>query len=163
MRRRLILMRHAKSSWDDGSASDHERPLGERGRRDAPSVGATLADLGWIPDAAWSSDSCRTRQTWELASPAFGRDVQAEFCRDLYLAGFDEILELASEWPDDAGTMLVLGHNPGMEEAVAMLSGRPEPMTTANAALLAGSGETWRAALAGEWTLERVVRPRESR
>jgi phosphohistidine phosphatase SixA len=71
MRRRLMIMRHAKSSWKGQVPTDHDRPLNTRGRRDAVRVGKRLAKLGWVPDLVVSSDSRRTRETWERMQRRF--------------------------------------------------------------------------------------------
>jgi phosphohistidine phosphatase len=65
MGKRLIIMRHAKSSWTSGASTDHQRPLNKRGRHAAPRIGARLRDIGWIPDMVIASDSERTRETWQ--------------------------------------------------------------------------------------------------
>ncbi len=162
MNRRLILLRHAKSSWKDERQTDHERPLNRRGRESAPAVGARLLELGWRPDAVWSSDATRTVETWERMAEALGAGhVPIRFTRDLYLAGLAEIRTLARGWDDDLETVLVLGHNPGWENAASELSGRSTEMTTANAALLSGHGATWSEALGTTWTLVDLVRPRD--
>lgn len=161
MQRRLILMRHAKSSWSSESSTDHGRPLNGRGRRDAPRIAEVLERMGWAPDAVWSSDSSRTRETWELMEEALGTPPDAVFTNALYHAGLDDIFQEAHDWPADAHTVLVLGHNPGWEHAVMALGGEPAGMTTANAALLEGEGDDWVAALDGTWRLIDVLRPRE--
>jgi len=161
MQRRLIVMRHAKSSWDSGASGDHARPLNPRGRRDAPRVARHLAELGWTPDRVWSSTSQRTTETWELMAPELREGLQVTFDRRLYLAGLGTLQEVASEWPEDARTLLVLGHNPGWEDAASQLSGSPISMTTANAVLLEGEGSTWAEALERSWTLHQQLRPRE--
>jgi len=160
MNRRLIVLRHAKSSWGDPDLEDHDRPLNDRGRRDAPRVGRRLVELGWIPDRVVSSDAVRTRETWQLMAPEIPAQITAEWRPDFYLAGLDEIRDAAGSWPADTGTVLVLGHNPGWEEAVAALAGIDEPMTTANAALLEGAGADWPSAFRGRWELVEMVRPR---
>jgi phosphohistidine phosphatase len=154
-------MRHAKSAWGTDASSDHERPLNGRGRQDAPRVAEQLIELEWEPDAVWSSDSRRTRETWDLMSERFAEAPEAHFTRELYLADLDAICDLAVEWSAHLHTVLVLGHNPGWEHAVAELSGEAEAMTTANAALLVGHGEDWAEALDGEWRLEAIVRPKD--
>ena len=162
MNRRLILMRHAKSSWKTGPSNDHDRPLNGRGRRNAPLVAARLFELSWIPELVCSSDARRTRETWEHMQPAFGdTPIDVYFTSELYLAGLPELQALASEWDPALETVLVLGHNPGFESALQKLSGVPDQMTTANAALLAGSGESWAASLGGVWSLVELIRPRD--
>lgn len=162
MNRRLVIMRHAKSSWKEAGQSDHQRSLNGRGRRSAAAVGTRLAELGWVPGAVYSSDAVRTVETWERMSfPLGADDVAPHFTRDLYLAGLDELRSLARDWGDAVETVLVLGHNPGWEMAVGALTETRTPMTTANAALLEGSGSTWSEALAGAWRLAELINPRD--
>lgn len=156
---RLILLRHAKSSWKVPGQSDHERPLNRRGKNDAPRIGGELVELGWTPDFVCSSDATRTRQTWNKMRNVLP-PVDALFTRRLYLAGLDEIREVVLEAPERAKTILCLGHNPGWESAVAELGGIPEPMATANAALLRSRESDWNTALRGTWELEHMIRPR---
>lgn len=161
MPRRLIVMRHAKSSWSSGAATDHARPLNHRGRRDAPRVAQRLTQLGWVPDLVLSSDSQRTQQTYEAMATGFEREVPVEFHRSIYHGDLEAILHEAPGVPDDVNTLMVLGHNPGWEEVVQRLSDEIVTMKTANAALLEGQGDTWSDALAGRWSLVDIVRARE--
>ena len=158
MKRRLVVMRHAKSAWDTDAPDDHSRPLNKRGRRDAPRVAAALSSLGWAPDRAISSTSERTRETWQRM--AF-RAVPVAFDARLYHAGIGAVQEVVAEVADDCGTLLLLGHNPGFSSVVGWLSGEPTGLTTANAALLSTDAATWRGALQQSWTLHQVIRPRE--
>lgn len=159
MKRRLMVVRHAKSSWKSDAPTDHGRPLNGRGRRDAPRVAARCAELGWVPEVVLSSDSERTRQTWARMEALDGGVVR--FTSDLYHAGLDEIRDAVGGVDARVSTVMVLGHNPGWEEAVEALTGRSVRMTTANAVLLRGDGATWREALDGRWRVEAVVRPKE--
>ena len=117
MQRRLMLMRHAKSSWKSQVPTDHERPLNERGRRDAARVGKRLAKLGWVPDFVVSSDSRRTEETWERIQKSFP-DARFRFTRVLYAGGPSELRSEVARLSGDVRTVLALGHNPGWEEAV---------------------------------------------
>jgi phosphohistidine phosphatase len=112
--RRLLLLRHAKSDWPDG-VDDAMRPLADRGRDDAPEMGRALAKLSLVPDFAMVSAALRTRQTWDLASAQFGRNIPARFEEDLYAASEKTILEFVRTAPAEAETLMVLGHNPGLE------------------------------------------------
>ena len=154
-------MRHAKSSWKTGAQTDHERPLNKRGRRDAPRVAAYLQQADWVPDAVLSSDSARTTETWmRMADVIGGRPVR--FTRELYHASVLAFCREVGGADPSITTQLVLGHNPGWEEVVHWLSDAAVGMTTANAALLEGRGETWHHALQpGAWSLQAVVRPKE--
>jgi phosphohistidine phosphatase len=161
MQRRLMLMRHAKSSWTFPGLADDERPLNKRGRRDAPRVGKRLVELGWVPDLVVSSDSRRTRETWERMQKHFPA-AHVRFTRALYGGGPTELRREAARLPAAVRTVLVLGHNPGWEEAVEELSGREVRITTANVVLLEAEGATWADALRrGHWTVAGVIRPKE--
>jgi len=161
MKRRLIVMRHAKSSWKEPDQADHERPLNKRGRRDAPRMAAKLAELGWTPASVLCSSATRTQETWGLMQAELEHEVDLELRDDFYLAGLDAVKDALDEQPDLASPVLVLGHNPGWESMASELSGQPIGMTTANAVLLEGEGESWTEALAGPWTAVHVLRPKE--
>lgn len=134
-------MRHAKSDWHAGVQSDHARPLNERGRAEAPLVGERLRALGFTPDHVLSSDSARTTETFDLMRPSFP-DVPCRFAHELYHAGLEQVRELAATVPASARTVMVLGHNPGWEEMVSELAGRPVEMKTAYAAVLESDAPT---------------------
>lgn len=164
MKCKLILLRHAKSAWDTDAPSDHERPLNKRGRRDAPRIAAKLVELGWVPERVYSSDSTRTEQTWDRMKDALaaGSSPEVSFSRELYHAGLDEIREQLSEGADEAETIMVIGHNPGWEDAAEALTGKSIRMTTCNAVLLSTKAEDWSEALAsGDWKVEHLLRPKE--
>jgi phosphohistidine phosphatase len=163
MHRRLIVLRHAKSSRTGDVGDDHARPLSKRGRRDAPRVAAWLARNGWTPERVVSSDAARTRETWEHMREGLGATVESvTFDPTLYGGGIAEARRVLTALPATVRTAMLIGHNPGWEDLVAWLCRSPTQMTTANAALLVGHGKTWKDALAraGTWTLERVVRPK---
>ena len=149
---RLLVLRHAKSSWAEQGQDDHDRPLNKRGRRDAPVVAERLADAGWSPDRVFCSTAQRTRETWGLMAPSFS--ATAEFRRELYLASADTLFATAR---GHDGTVAVIAHNPGCQTLVSTLSGQSVPFTTCNAAML--SAPSWK----GPWTLEGLFRPREPR
>ncbi|MBX2801549.1 MAG: histidine phosphatase family protein [Myxococcales bacterium] len=159
---RLVVMRHAKSSWTTEAATDHERPLNDRGRSDAPKIAQRLVELGWCPDRVVSSDSLRTQETWAGMADAMPAPQDVRFTRRLYHAGATAFCQVVSDEPDDAACLLLLGHNPGWEEVVEWLSGQPVRMTTANAVLLRRDRVPWMMALEPEtWGLVDVLRPRE--
>lgn len=144
---RLVVMRHAKSDWDAGASTDHERPLNERGRREAPVVGKELAKLGYAPALVISSDSKRTTETLELARP-FWPAAEVRFSRDLYHAGIGEVRQAVASVPPEITTLLVLGHNPGWESMVSQLSGAHVELKTSHAAVLESDAATFAEALA---------------
>ena len=121
--KRLMLARHAKSSWADSSLQDHDRPLNGRGRRAAPLVGAELNALGCAPEFVYSSTSARTRETWALMEPHFDAPPRVEFRRELYLASPQALLETIVSAPPEVETLMLLGHNPSTHVAAAFLAG----------------------------------------
>lgn len=111
---KLILLRHAKSDWDDPLQDDHDRPLNRRGRETAPKIGTWLRDNGHAPDLILCSSAARTRETVER----LGLTAPVIHDRRLYHAGPDLILSCTQGQP--APTLMIVGHNPGMAEAAAM-------------------------------------------
>jgi phosphohistidine phosphatase len=127
----LLLLRHAKSSWKDESLADQDRPLAKRGLRDAPRVGKLLNDANLLPDLILSSTARRARQTVELVTDAAGYTGEVSWLDDLYAAAPEEILELLSALPAYYTTVMVVGHNPGLEELMALLTDQVDSLTTA--------------------------------
>lgn len=120
--RTLLLLRHAKSSWDDPELDDFDRPLAERGRKAAPRMAAEMSARGWQPNAALVSASVRTRQTWDLVSAALGPRIAATFTDAIYEAPAERILENIRLTSDDVSVLLVIGHNPGFETLARLLA-----------------------------------------
>ena len=109
----LMLVRHAKSSWDHPGISDHDRPLNHRGRRDAPDMGRRLAERGLVPDRILSSTALRAHTTAQLMAEALGFDVDDIIVDErLYAASADEVLQVIGELDNEVGTAMVVGHNP---------------------------------------------------
>lgn len=163
MQRRLIVMRHAKSSWDSEATNDHDRPLNERGRRDAPRVAERLVELGWTPQVVLSSDSRRTRETFDGMQRVLPAVRSVDFLPTLYHASTEALSEALLAVPDEADTVLALGHNPGWQMAVYWLSGESIEMKTATAALLECEAADWASTTArcGQWRLVATIYPRE--
>ena len=109
----LLLMRHAKSCWSDGSLSDHERPLNERGEKAAVAVGNTLVARGYAPDIIWSSDATRTRQTAMRLIRAIPGAQEVHYNSDFYHAGVETVLSVCGKQIEPDGKLMLLGHNPG--------------------------------------------------
>ena len=151
MVRRLIVMRHAKSSWKDPNLDDHERPLNKRGRGDAPMGADAIFDRGGIPDLILVSSSKRTRQTLEGMSHRMGK-APFEVRSGIYHATVIDLMEELEDMLDN-GTTMIIGHNPGSEILVNHLSGEWHTMPTATAVLLLHSGSSW--------SVEAVIRPKE--
>lgn len=135
--RQLLLLRHAKSSWDDPRLSDHARPLNARGRRAAVAMGATMRDLGLAPDIVLVSSARRTLQTLEALAPLEGSPL-IEPMDDLYLAAWPSLLTVLRGVRETARSVLLIGHNPGLHDLAMALAGP--------AAMAAGSPMTRRLA-----------------
>ncbi|WNM33521.1 histidine phosphatase family protein [Streptomyces sp. Li-HN-5-11] len=166
--RRLVVLRHAKSAWPEAVA-DHERPLAARGRRDAPAAGRALAEADCLPDLALCSTALRARQTWELASAQWGTPPPVRYDPRLYAAGVPALLAAVREAPPEVGTLLLLGHNPGLEELVLELAREGlddaldrlrEKFPTSAIAVLAWRGTGWRALAPGTALLTELIVPR---
>jgi phosphohistidine phosphatase len=132
----LLILRHAKSSWANANMSDHERPLNERGKQDAPRAGRWLRDQELTPDLIITSSAERALATAEAAALACDYDNEIAVTRDFYHAGSDAYLELLAGVSDEYERVMVVGHNPGMEELVEQLTGRIETMVTAALAVV---------------------------
>jgi phosphohistidine phosphatase len=125
--RRIVLFRHAKADWPQ--VSDHERPLAERGRKDAAVAGRKLADTGIPFDLALCSTATRTRETWKLAVHEFPHRPKTVYEERLYEASPGELIALLNETPDDSQNVLLVGHNPGVQGLADILSGQSEGET----------------------------------
>ena len=119
--RRLLLLRHAKSERLAFGTDDHERKLNSRGRNDAPKVGAYMVRHALIPDRAIVSTAARTRETWDLVAAAFTRRPPQVYDERLYEAQPQAILEVIRECRRAAPTLLIVGHNPGLQELATQL------------------------------------------
>ncbi|GFQ05997.1 hypothetical protein PHJA_002743700 [Phtheirospermum japonicum] len=150
--RRLILLRHAKSSRETRSLRDHDRPLSKSGQADAMKLSQKLEQLGWIPELILSSDAQRTRETLKIMQEKVRAFLEAEvhFVSSFYsIAAMDgqtaEHLQQAicKYSSDQILTIMCMGHNRGWEEAASMFSGASVELKTCNAALLEATGKSW--------------------
>ncbi|MEU3254594.1 histidine phosphatase family protein [Streptomyces sp. NPDC006997] len=166
--RRLVVLRHAKSAWPDG-VPDHDRPLAPRGRRDAPAAGRVLAEAGRLPDLVLCSTAVRARQTWELAAAQVTTLPRVRHDPRLYAADVPALLAAVHEVPSEVGTLLLVGHNPGLADLVRVLAGDGvddaldrlrAKFPTSGLALLSWYGPTWRALVPGAALLTRFAVPR---
>jgi phosphohistidine phosphatase len=126
MVRRLFLLRHAKSSWDDPSVGDHERPLAKRGRRATKAIARQLRSQGIRPELVLCSSARRTQETLERITDVLGSDVEVRVERDLYLASAVDLLNRVRLVPAGVDSVLVIGHNPAIQE-LALILARPTP------------------------------------
>ena len=159
MIKQLLLMRHAKSSWKDDTLSDHARPLNGRGRGDAPRMARQLTRHELTPTLIISSDARRTQQTASLMLSWWSDHgvplPELRWSSALYEASGDQILTVLEQHLEQPARLLLLGHNPGMEEALASLTGQRLELTTGNIAALE------RQDVDEPWQLQALWRPRE--
>jgi phosphohistidine phosphatase len=159
----LLLLRHAKSSWDDPDLDDHDRPLNKRGKKTAPRMGKVVRREELVPDLVLCSTALRARKTAEAVLDETEYEGDVRFDRRLYLGGPSSILTALTELGDEAAErVMVVGHNPDLEELVRALTGRAEPFPTATLARIDLPIARWRELAAP--VLGRLVavwRPRE--
>jgi len=140
----LLLLRHAKSSWNDSSARDFDRPLNKRGMKAAPLIGRYMRKRKVMPDAVISSPAVRARLTAELVVDAAGIDVEVRLNERIYEASTDQLMGVVSEIEERASVVLLVGHNFGIEQFLERLTGEVHRMPTAALAQISLELEEWR-------------------
>ena len=140
----LLILRHAKSSWDDGSLDDRERPLNARGMRDAPRMGDLLRDESLVPDVIITSDAVRAHTTALAVAEAVGYTREVVVDPRLYHASPRDVFAVLNTVPDgSAQVVLIVGHNPGLEDLLEQLTGQRHDLPTAALARLALPIDSW--------------------
>ena len=164
--RRLILFRHAKTEVRPAGVDDFDRRLVERGRGDAMLMGEVLAKADLVPDLALVSPAVRSRETWELVSPSFPK-ARVEFRRGLYDASVEEVAAEIIEDTDLADTVMVVGHNPSLQElAVNLLidsDGSAVDIERLSSAFPTAAAAAFVAEAPGRWRLEGLFHARDYR
>lgn len=155
----LILLRHGKSDWSGGEP-DHLRPLARRGRRQVPEAGRWLADNVGVIDLAVVSPAERTRETWRLAAAELAVPPPVREDDRVYGGSARSLLGVLQELPEEVATLVLVGHNPGVEDLVASLTGRTVSMPTSALAVIDLAGP-WSAAADTAADLRALGRPPE--
>jgi phosphohistidine phosphatase len=164
---RLLLLRHGKAAWPDG-VDDMDRPLARRGREAARRMGAYLAEEGLVPDLALVSPARRTEETWALAKPALA-GVPARSEPRIYEAPAERLMSVVAGVEPAVGTLLLVGHNPGLEELLRLLIPAEEryaqarlrsKFPTAGLAVVDVRSSRWDEIARGAGSLQRFVTPR---
>jgi phosphohistidine phosphatase len=165
--KRLYLLRHAKSSWDDPALADHDRPLAPRGRRAAKVIAKHLGRKGISPELVLCSSSRRTRQTLKRLAPGLGKNADVRIEPELYAAPARDLLDVLQKVPDEVESVLLIGHNPGIQDLALSLAGAGSEIPrlrskfpTAALATLELNG-TWRELAPGSAELVSLVKPNE--
>jgi phosphohistidine phosphatase len=166
--KRVYLLRHAKSSWKDDSLADRDRPLAGRGKRAAKAVARHLEAEGIRPDLVLCSPARRTRETLELLEGAFADGAELTFDEALYGASESELLARLKELREEVGSVMLIGHNPGLEELALALAAdgagldrMSEKYPTAALATIDLPARRWSTVRRGSGTLVAFVRPKD--
>lgn len=156
----LLIVRHAKSDWGQPGLADHDRPLNDRGRRDAPRMGRRLAERGLRPDVIRSSTALRARTT--AAALAAELDVEASVALDasMYATSVEHLIEVISELDDTVVTAMLVGHNPEFSELVGRLTDEFVELPTCTVVEVRLLVERWADASGAAGELVRVDTPK---
>jgi len=165
----LTLLRHAKSGWDDPVARDFDRPLNPKGQRAAALMGRHMKSLGLTFDHVLASPAARVTETLRHVGQGYGDELAPVWEQRVYLASAATLLDMIRELPDAAESVLISGHNPGLEELVLLLSGDDSALRkqveikfpTASLAELRFGVRRWEDVMPGAGVLARFVRPRD--
>jgi phosphohistidine phosphatase len=158
----LLLLRHAKSSWDHPELHDHDRPLNKRGKKEAPIVGKYLKENELVPDLILSSTARRARDTAQAVLEESGFSGEIDQRQDLYLSDVACYIDILRSLPDDASRVLVVGHNPDLEELLTLFTDVTQHITTATLAHIDLPISSWQELNeATDGRLQNIWSPRE--
>lgn len=156
----IYLLRHAKSSWNDANLPDFDRPLNARGRLAAPLMGAKILRERFSIDLIISSPATRASQTAIFVKDAARIESEIEFDRRIYQASPQHLLKVASEISDAVNSAMLVGHNPGLEDFIKLLTGQIEAMPTAALAVIDLKIGSWNEIDADCGSLRELFRPK---
>jgi phosphohistidine phosphatase len=159
--KRIYLLRHAKSSWENDALADFDRPLNQHGWDAAPFMGRLMKERGLVPDRVVSSPAVRARQTAESVCENAGFDTQIEFDERIYEASPQGLRQVVAEQENKHDAILLVGHNPGIEGFIRFLTGEVEPMPTAALAVIDLEIDTWQEISADSGTIVALIRPKD--
>ena len=157
----LYLLRHAKSSWNDPTLRDFDRPLKKRGREAAERIGQRIAEETLSHPLVICSPAVRTRETAEIVLGSANLPVEPRFDERIYEASLRELVQIVSEVTDDREVAIMIGHNPGFEELLSFLTGEHRRMPTCALAKIRFGDVSWKDVRAGEGNLEWFIAPKE--
>ncbi len=166
----LTLLRHAKSGWDDPVERDFDRPLNAKGMRAAVLVGRHMRSLDLCFDYVLASPAVRVMETLDYIAQGLGRRIAPEWDQRIYLASATTLIDILSDLPDHVTSVLLVGHNPGLEElaltligpaAGDLLASLEQKYPTATLAELRMPADRWVDMKPHTGTLSRFIRPRD--
>jgi phosphohistidine phosphatase len=159
--RTLLLLRHAKSSWKDASLQDFDRPLNIRGKSAAKLVGRFIRRQKLKPDLVLSSPAMRARETIDSVLESSGRSPEVRYDERIYEAGPLRLLEVISQVEEQLQVVLLVGHNPGLEELLELLTGQRERLPTAALAKITIETDEWTKVGDKKGRLDWLAKPKE--
>ncbi|MCU1287850.1 MAG: putative phosphohistidine phosphatase, SixA [Acidobacteria bacterium] len=157
----LYILRHAKSSWDNPNLADFERPLNTHGLNSAPFMGEVIYKNKFQPCSVLSSPAKRAKQTAILVKNKACLEVQIQYDERLYEASPKTLLQVISEVDVDKQSIMLVGHNPGLEGLIRLLTGENQAMSTASLAVIDLKIENWNETAADCGTLRTFIRPND--
>ena|ERR1700752_1124211 len=157
----LYLLRHAKSSWNDATLRDFDRPLKKRGREAADRVGKRMAAEKLSNLLVICSPAVRTRETAAVVLKSANLQIEPRFDERIYEASLRELVQIVTEIPGDNEVAIMIGHNPGFEELLSFLTGEHRRMPTCALAKIGFGDVSWKDVRAGEGSLEWFIAPKE--
>jgi phosphohistidine phosphatase len=168
--RTLLLLRHAKSSWETPGEADLDRRLAPRGRRAAPLVAQRMVKRGWLPELVLCSPALRVRETWQLMAPVLGEQIPCKVSRTIYPGAPSRLMMALSRAPAEVERLMLIGHNPGLGSLATSLcgTGSHKDLTsmstkfpTAGLAVIGFDVGRWADITPGSGRLEAFVRPKD--
>ncbi len=157
----LFILRHAKSSWDDATLADFDRPLNKRGSKTAPFMGELMKRNGLEPSVILTSPAARAKETAIAVKESAGLDAEIRLEHQIYEASPHSLRQIVSEIDDAHKSAMLVGHNPGMEGFIRYLTGKLEPMPTAALAVIELKIDEWNVVDDGCGELQKVYRPKD--
>jgi phosphohistidine phosphatase len=160
MMKTLYLLRHAKSSWKDETLSDVERPLNDRGRKASKAIGGFLKNENIVPDLVLSSPAVRARQTTDIVMEAAKLESDLRFDERIYEASAQRLMEVLKQIDRSKKAVLLVGHNPGLEDFLELLTGNVETMPTGTLSKVVLTASNWTAIEGKAGKLAWIVTPK---
>lgn len=162
--KKLLIMRHAKSSWKNSDLTDHERPLKKRGKNDAKRMGKLLKSKKIVPDLIICSTALRAQETADLLVKSMKYKNELVFTDSLYMAEPRDILLAINDHAKNQKTVLVIGHNPGSEALLQILTGKVESLPTASIAYITAKIDKWKDIIkCKDVKLKKLWRPKDTK
>lgn len=159
--KQLFLLRHAKSSWDDVSLEDFDRPLNARGKKTAPMMGKAIKERDIAPDVILCSPAKRTKQTIKLVNETAKLKADVTFDEEIYDASAEDLRKVLKKQKKSVNSILLIGHNPGLEELLEELTGKFERLPTAALVQININADDWSHIKDGGNKLAWIVRPKD--